>query len=134
MYLQFSSKLPFSCQIQFISHISNKGIIISYMFHVPVHCTLSLCVLSSDPSSTLCHRSLNPPRGSIKKPQCEINPFLPQPSSLKWVAPLTDSALSPIYLQADWFSSALQGINEQICVSSITRAPTGTKEQSGNDS
>uniref|UniRef100_A0A3Q3ME34 TAP binding protein (tapasin), tandem duplicate 1 n=1 Tax=Mastacembelus armatus TaxID=205130 RepID=A0A3Q3ME34_9TELE len=86
--------------------------------------------LITDPAATLCHRSLNPPRGSIKKPQCEINPFLPHPSSLKWVAPLTESALSPIFLQADWFSAALQGVDGQLGISSITRAPTGTKEQS----
>uniref|UniRef100_A0AAQ4RPF2 Ig-like domain-containing protein n=1 Tax=Gasterosteus aculeatus aculeatus TaxID=481459 RepID=A0AAQ4RPF2_GASAC len=58
----------------------------------------------------------------------EINPFLPQPSTLKWASPLTDSASSPIYLQADWFSTALQGLNGQLAVSTITRAPTATKE------
>ncbi|XP_068566935.1 TAP binding protein (tapasin), tandem duplicate 1 [Cebidichthys violaceus] len=82
----------------------------------------------SDPAATLCHRSLNPPRGSVEKPQCEINPFLPQPSTLKWVAPLTDSASSPIYLQADWFSTSFQGLNRQLAISAITRAPTATKE------
>ncbi|MED6280995.1 hypothetical protein CHARACLAT_016835 [Characodon lateralis] len=82
----------------------------------------------TDPAATLCHPSLNPPRGSIKKPQCEINPFLPQPSSLKWVASLTESALSPIYLQADWFSGSFQGLDEQLSISTISRAPSGTKE------
>ncbi|XP_015233348.1 TAP binding protein (tapasin), tandem duplicate 1 [Cyprinodon tularosa] len=82
----------------------------------------------TDPSAALCHPSMNPPRGSIRKPQCEINPFLPQPSSLKWVASLTESALSPIYLQADWFSASFQGLDEAIGVSTISRAPTGTKE------
>lgn len=82
----------------------------------------------TDPSATLCHPSMNPPRGSIKKPQCEINPFLPQPSSLKWVASLTDSALSPLYLQADWFSSSFLGLDGRLGVSTISRAPTGTKE------
>ncbi|XP_031151419.1 TAP binding protein (tapasin), tandem duplicate 1 [Sander lucioperca] len=82
----------------------------------------------TDPAATLCQRSLNPPRGSVQKPQCEINPFLPQPSTLKWVAPLTDSALSPTYLQADWFSTALQGLNEELAISTIMRAPTATKE------
>lgn len=91
-----------------------------------------LAPLPSDPAATLCHQSLNPPRGSVKKPQCEINPFLPQPSSLKWVTSLTDSALSPIYLQAEWLSAAFQGLNEQLGVSAIMRAPTGTKEHSGN--
>lgn len=82
----------------------------------------------TDPAGTLCHRSLNPPKGSVKKPQCEINPFLPQPSSLKWVAPLTDSALSPVYLQADWLSTSHKGLNEQLTVSTIMRAPTASKE------
>ncbi|XP_071357309.1 TAP binding protein (tapasin), tandem duplicate 1 isoform X2 [Trachinotus anak] len=82
----------------------------------------------TDPGATLCHRSLSPPRGSIKKPQCEINPFLPQPSTLKWVAPLTDSAFSPIYLQADWLSAALHGTNKELVISSIMRAPTATRE------
>ncbi|XP_027892796.1 TAP binding protein (tapasin), tandem duplicate 1 [Xiphophorus couchianus] len=82
----------------------------------------------TDPSANLCHASLNPPRGSIQKPQCEINPFLPQPSSLKWVASLTESALSPVYLQADWFSASFQGLDQQLGVSTISRAPTGTKE------
>ncbi|XP_023250647.1 tapasin-like [Seriola lalandi dorsalis] len=81
-----------------------------------------------DPAATLCHHSLSPPRGSIQKPQCEINPFLPQPSDLKWVAPLTDSAFSPVYLQADWFSAALHGINKERGISNIMRAPTATKE------
>ncbi|KAM3596351.1 uncharacterized protein V6R79_013053 [Siganus canaliculatus] len=83
----------------------------------------------TDPSGSLCHRALNPPKGSIKKPQCEINPFVPHPSSLKWVAPLTDSAISPMYLQADWFSASYKGLDEQLTVSTITRAPTATKEQ-----
>uniref|UniRef100_A0A8C2X2C5 TAP binding protein (tapasin), tandem duplicate 2 n=1 Tax=Cyclopterus lumpus TaxID=8103 RepID=A0A8C2X2C5_CYCLU len=82
----------------------------------------------TDPAATLCHRSLNPPRGSVEKPRCEMIPFLPQPSTLKWVAPLTDSASSPIYLQADWFSTSLQGLNRQLAISTVTRAPTATKE------
>ncbi|XP_071392556.1 TAP binding protein (tapasin), tandem duplicate 1 [Centroberyx affinis] len=82
----------------------------------------------TDPAATLCHASLDPPRGSVQKPQCELNPFLPQPSTLRWSAALTDSALSPIYLQADWFSAALQGLDGQLVLSSIMRAPTATKE------
>uniref|UniRef100_A0A3Q3WSF1 Ig-like domain-containing protein n=1 Tax=Mola mola TaxID=94237 RepID=A0A3Q3WSF1_MOLML len=82
----------------------------------------------TDPAGTLCHHALNPPRGSINKPLCEVNPFLPQPSTLRWAAPLTDSARSPIYLQADWFSTSHQGVNKQLTVSSIMRAPTATKE------
>uniref|UniRef100_A0A1A7Y2B3 TAP-binding protein n=1 Tax=Iconisemion striatum TaxID=60296 RepID=A0A1A7Y2B3_9TELE len=97
--------------------------------HVPSDISPSRVYVITDPAATLCHHSLNPPRGSIQKPQCEINPFLPQPSSLKWVTSLTESALSPIYLQADWFSASFQGLHEQLGVSTITRAPTGTKEQ-----
>ncbi|KAM7384750.1 hypothetical protein PAMA_011890 [Pampus argenteus] len=82
----------------------------------------------TDPAATLCHPSLNPPRGSVQKPQCEINPFMPQSSTLKWVAPLTDSAFSPMYLQAEWLSTAIQGLNKQLGVSSIMRAPTASKE------
>uniref|UniRef100_A0A3Q3GWC9 Ig-like domain-containing protein n=1 Tax=Labrus bergylta TaxID=56723 RepID=A0A3Q3GWC9_9LABR len=49
----------------------------------------------TDPAGTLCQPPLNRPSGSAKKPQCEINPFLPHPSDLKWVAALTESTLSP---------------------------------------
>ncbi|KAM4630984.1 TAP binding protein (tapasin), tandem duplicate 1 isoform 2-T2 [Polymixia lowei] len=82
----------------------------------------------TDPAATLCHPSLHPARGSIEKPQCEINPFQPQPSTIQWAAALTDSALSPIYLQADWFSASLQGLNGQMTLSSIMRAPTAAKD------
>ncbi|XP_034016873.1 tapasin-like [Thalassophryne amazonica] len=82
----------------------------------------------TDPDGTLCHPSLNPRRGSIHKPLCEVNPFLPQPSSLRWVASLTDSTFSPVYLQADWFSTAIHGLNQRLVVSSITRAPTAAKQ------
>lgn len=101
----------------------------SQTFYIIVTCDSCF----SDPAGTLCHRSLNPPKGSVTKPQCEINPFLPQPSSLDWVSSLTESGLSPVYLQAEWFSSAFQGLNEQLGISTITRAPTGSKEHSGND-
>ncbi|KAM9838563.1 tapasin-like [Aulostomus maculatus] len=96
--------------------------------HVPSDIDPDRVYFVTDPAATLCHRSLNPPRGSIKKPQCEINPFLPQPSSLKWVAPLTEPALSPMYLQADWLSAAIQGLNQQLAVSTVMRATTATKE------
>ncbi|KAJ8000085.1 hypothetical protein DPEC_G00201190 [Dallia pectoralis] len=82
----------------------------------------------TDPGATFCSSSLHPPEGSVQKPQCEINPFLPQPSSVQWAASLTDSALSPIYLQADWYSAALQGLNGQLALSSVLRATTATKE------
>ncbi|XP_018539931.1 tapasin [Lates calcarifer] len=96
--------------------------------HTPSDISPDRVYFVTDPAATLCHRSLNPPKGSIKKPQCEINPFLPQISSLKWVTPLTDSAFSPVYLQADWYSAALQGLNKQMGVSTIMRAPTASKE------
>ncbi|GLD59439.1 tapasin-like protein [Lates japonicus] len=64
--------------------------------HTPSDISPDRVYFVTDPAATLCHRSLNPPKGSIKKPQCEINPFLPQISSLKWVTPLTDSAFSPM--------------------------------------
>uniref|UniRef100_A0A3Q3FWW4 Ig-like domain-containing protein n=1 Tax=Labrus bergylta TaxID=56723 RepID=A0A3Q3FWW4_9LABR len=57
--------------------------------------TIYLTHLPSDPAGTLCQPPLNRPSGSAKKPQCEINPFLPHPSDLKWVAALTESTLSP---------------------------------------
>ncbi|KAG7501392.1 tapasin precursor [Solea senegalensis] len=82
----------------------------------------------TDPAATLCHHSLSPPKGSIEKPQCEISPFLQQPSNLKWVAPLTVSGFSPLYLQADWFSAALRGVDKELAISTVMRAPTATKE------
>uniref|UniRef100_A0A8C5GU83 Tapasin-like n=1 Tax=Gouania willdenowi TaxID=441366 RepID=A0A8C5GU83_GOUWI len=82
----------------------------------------------TDPAATLCHRSLNPRRGSSNKPMCEINPLHPQPSTLELAVPLTEPALSPIYLHADWLSTALQSFDKTMSISAITRAPTGTKE------
>uniref|UniRef100_A0A3Q3FJY2 Ig-like domain-containing protein n=1 Tax=Labrus bergylta TaxID=56723 RepID=A0A3Q3FJY2_9LABR len=72
--------------------------------------------------------SLRPCRHSLPKPQCEINPFLPHPSDLKWVAALTESTLSPLYLQADWFTTSHQDSKQQRTISSIMRAPPGAKE------
>lgn len=94
-------------------------------------CNLT-CPLLSDPAATLCHQSFKAPKGSVKKPQCEVNPFLPQPSSLKWVSALTEPALSPIYLQANWFSASFRGLDKQLGVSTITRAPTGSTEHEGD--
>uniref|UniRef100_A0AAY5L5H6 Ig-like domain-containing protein n=1 Tax=Esox lucius TaxID=8010 RepID=A0AAY5L5H6_ESOLU len=48
-----------------------------------------------NPAATFCSSSLHPPEGSVQKPQCEINPFMPHPTH------------TPIYLQADWYSAAL---------------------------
>ena len=58
---------------------------------------------------------------------------MPQPSTVQWAVPLTDSAHSPIYLQADWYSAALQGLDGQLALSSVMRAPTATKEPTGKE-
>ncbi|XP_046693926.1 tapasin-like [Silurus meridionalis] len=84
----------------------------------------------SDPMSTFCSSSLHPPEGTLNKPQCEINPFTPQASMVKWAAPLTASAQSPIYLSADWFSVAAQGVNEKLTLANVMRAPSGSNEPS----
>ncbi|KAJ8273756.1 hypothetical protein GJAV_G00105170 [Gymnothorax javanicus] len=84
----------------------------------------------TDPGASLCSSSLCPPEGSITKPHCEINPFLPQPSMIQWAAPLTETAHSPIYLQADWLSVSVQGFDGQLTVSSVMRAPTKTNKPS----
>lgn len=78
----------------------------------------------TDPSGSLCHRALNPPKGSVKKPNCELNPFQPEPSSLQWVAPLTAAARSPLYLQARWFAATIHGIDKEMSVTSVIRNPT----------
>lgn len=76
----------------------------------------------TDPSGSMCHRALNPPEGSVKKPNCELNPFQPEPCPLKWVAPLTDSAQSPLYLQAQWFTATIHGLNKEMSVTSVVRS------------
>lgn len=82
----------------------------------------------TDPSGSMCHRALNPPEGSIKKPNCELNPFQPEPSSLKWVALLTESAQSPLYLQARWLAATIHGLDKEMSVTSIIRTPTTTEQ------
>uniref|UniRef100_A0A671LMU3 Ig-like domain-containing protein n=1 Tax=Sinocyclocheilus anshuiensis TaxID=1608454 RepID=A0A671LMU3_9TELE len=68
----------------------------------------------------LCDRAaLNPPKVSVNKPKCEINPFMPHASMVRWASALTDSAQSPVYLQADWFSVAAQGLDEQLTLSNV---------------
>lgn len=96
--------------------------------HAPSDINPDRIYFVTDPAASLCHHSFNPPRGSIQKPECEVNPFLPQPSTLTWVSSLTDSTFSPVYLQADWFSTSLQGLHRQMGAATITRAPTGAKE------
>lgn len=90
-------------------------------------------LLSLDPSATLCRSALHPPQGSVKKPQCEINPFLPQPAVVQWAAPLTSAALSPVYLQADWYSVALQSLDGQSVLSNVMRAASATNKPDGNE-
>lgn len=75
----------------------------------------------TDPSGSMCHRALNPPEGSIKKPNCEFNPFQPEPCPLKWVAPLTESSQSPLYLQAQWFTATIHGLDKEMSVTSVVR-------------
>lgn len=82
----------------------------------------------TDPSGSLCSSSLHSPEGSVKKPQCEINPFLPQPSMVNWAAPLTRAGQSPIYLEADWFSASLKGLDDQLVLSSVMRAAKTTND------
>ncbi|KAK2852246.1 hypothetical protein Q7C36_007447 [Tachysurus vachellii] len=84
----------------------------------------------SDPASTFCNSALHPPEGTLNKPQCEINPFFPQASMVKWAAPLTASAQSPIYLSADWYSVAAQGLNGELTLANVMRAPSGSNEPS----
>ncbi|KAL0167290.1 hypothetical protein M9458_039134, partial [Cirrhinus mrigala] len=71
------------------------------------------------PAGTFCNAALNPPKGSVNKPKCEINPFMPHASMVSW---------APVYLQADWFSVAVQGLDEQLTLSNIMRAPSASKE------
>ncbi|XP_030633352.1 TAP binding protein (tapasin), tandem duplicate 1 [Chanos chanos] len=81
-----------------------------------------------DLAASFCSSALHPPAGSVTKPQCEINPFIPHASMVKWAAALTESAQSPAYLQADWFSVAAQGLDGELTLSNVMRAPTGSKE------
>lgn len=92
-----------------------------------------LMLLFSDPAGTLCHRALKPPRGSVQEPQCELSSFQPQTSPLGWVAPLTESATSPAYLQADWLSVSNQGFNRQLVISSLMRSAAASEEHDGDD-
>ncbi|XP_061520252.1 TAP binding protein (tapasin), tandem duplicate 1 [Phycodurus eques] len=78
----------------------------------------------ADPAATLCHRS---PSGSTRKPFCELSHFQPQPSTIKWATSLAED-LSPVYLQADWFSAAVQDLDGRHGTSSIMRASAGTNE------
>ncbi|XP_053717829.1 tapasin-like [Synchiropus splendidus] len=82
----------------------------------------------TDPSATLCHESLHAHRDSVHKPHCEIAPLVPQPASVQWVVSLTDPPLSPPYLQADWLSTSAHGLNDQLVISNILRAPTASRE------
>uniref|UniRef100_A0A8C1S4F8 Ig-like domain-containing protein n=1 Tax=Cyprinus carpio TaxID=7962 RepID=A0A8C1S4F8_CYPCA len=65
---------------------------------------------------------------ALYKPKCEINPFMSHVSMVRWASALTDSVQSPVYLQADWFSVAAQGLDEQLTLSNIMRALSASKE------
>lgn len=52
---------------------------------------------------------------------------------VKWAAPLTASGQSPVYLSADWFSVAAQGLNGELTLANVMRASTGSKEPSGKE-
>ncbi|KAG9279324.1 tapasin [Astyanax mexicanus] len=82
----------------------------------------------TDPAATFCSSSLHPPEGSLTKPQCEINPFTPQASLVKWAASLTETGQSPTYLDGDWYSVAAQGLDGQLTLSNVMQAPSASKE------
>ncbi|XP_028819562.1 tapasin-like [Denticeps clupeoides] len=84
----------------------------------------------TDPAGSFCQLPLHRPKGSVKKPQCEINPFSPQPSIVPWARALTDTAQSPIYLQAEWLSVSAQGLDGKLVLSNVMRAPSGSQEPS----
>ncbi|KAI4898298.1 hypothetical protein NFI96_033498 [Prochilodus magdalenae] len=84
----------------------------------------------TDPAATFCNSALHPPEGSLTRPQCEINPFTPQASMVKWAAALTETAQSPNYLDADWFSVAAQGLDGRLTMSNVMRASTASREPS----
>lgn len=96
--------------------------------HPPADISSSRVYYVTDPAGTFCSAALNPPKGSVNKPKCEINPFMPYASMVRWASALTDSAQSPVYLQADWFSVAAQGLDEQLILSNIMRAPSASEE------
>ncbi|CAL8242154.1 unnamed protein product [Merluccius merluccius] len=82
----------------------------------------------TDGSSTLCLPSLHPPRGSLIKPKCDLHHFPPQPADVQWAASLTDSALSPAHLQADWLSAAIVSLDGGLALSTVSRAATATSQ------
>lgn len=82
----------------------------------------------TDGSASLCHSSLHPPRGSLIKPQCELHPFFPHPADVKWATALTDNALSPAHLQADWLSAAILGVNGELVLSTVMQAATASSQ------
>ncbi|XP_056336038.1 tapasin-like [Danio aesculapii] len=96
--------------------------------HPPADISSSRVYYVTDPAGTFRSAALNPPKRSVNKPKCEINPFMPHASMVRWASALTDSAQSPVYLQADWFSVAAQGIDEQLTLSNIMRASSASKD------
>ncbi|KAK1155068.1 tapasin [Acipenser oxyrinchus oxyrinchus] len=86
----------------------------------------------SDPAGTLCSSSLLTVEGAVEKPQCEINPFTPQPAQVDWSLSLTSGGVSPARLGADWLSTSITAHKKDIGVSSILRVPTATGQATGN--
>ncbi|XP_058864965.1 tapasin-like isoform X1 [Acipenser ruthenus] len=80
----------------------------------------------SDPAGPLCSSSLLTVEGAVEKPQCEINPFTPQPAHVDWSLSLTSGGVSPARLGADWLSTSITAHKGDIGVSSILRVPTAT--------
>ncbi|XP_069055104.1 TAP binding protein (tapasin), tandem duplicate 1 [Lepisosteus oculatus] len=84
----------------------------------------------TDAGASLCSPSLRAAEGAVEKPQCEVSPFLPQPALVRWAAPLTAAGSSPAHLQADWLSAALRGLQGQLVLSSLLRAPSASDQAS----
>ncbi|CAL8373876.1 unnamed protein product [Boreogadus saida] len=48
------------------------------------------------------------------------------PADVQWAASLTDSALSPAHLQAEWMSATILGLDGGLALSTVARAATAT--------
>ncbi|MGH0156778.1 UNVERIFIED_CONTAM: hypothetical protein FKN15_031670 [Acipenser sinensis] len=77
-------------------------------------------------AGSLCSSSLLTVEGAVEKPQCEINPFTPQPAHVDWSLSLTSGGGSPARPGADWLSTSITAHKGDIGVSSILRVSTAT--------
>ncbi|XP_043088972.1 tapasin-like [Puntigrus tetrazona] len=123
----FSAPLSQEKSLLFITTEAFSEDIISKL-QPPADISPSRIYYVTDAAGSFCSAALNPPKGSVNKPKCEVNPFMPHASMVRWASALTDSAQSPVYLQADWFSVAAQGLDRQLTLSNIMRAPSASKE------